>query len=316
MEWVETTAKTVEAAKEMALDRLGVAADEADFEVLEEPRGGLFGRVRGEARVRARIRPTAVRPKQDRRRDRKDKVVKGKADKAGKTPNGDESASNAAERLESSENFEPDAVPDVEQSVKVVRGAERGAPRATSGDRRSERDGRRPKVNGDSRPEQTKEHDMDETTATPEQVGEAAVAFMAGLADAFGATSTTTLAIDGDELDVRTTGTDLGVLVGPGGRTLNAIQDLVRVAAQRRLGDHETRLRIDVAGYREKRKGALEQFAQSVAAQVMESGKARALEPMSSADRKVVHDAIGEIEGVVSRSDGEDPSRRVVIAPA
>ena len=53
MEWVETTAKTVDAAKDAALDRLGVAADEAEFEVLEEPRPGLFGRTRGEARVRA-----------------------------------------------------------------------------------------------------------------------------------------------------------------------------------------------------------------------------------------------------------------------
>jgi spoIIIJ-associated protein len=307
MEWVETTAKTVEAAKELALDRLGVAADEADFEVLEEPRGGLFGRVRGEARVRARIRPTAVRPKQDRRRDRKsDKVVKGKADKLA---TGDDSVHDVADvSPASSESSDTDG---------DGKGAEGESSKATAGTRRGERDVRRTsKGNGDNRPKQTKEHNMDEPTATPEQVGEAAVAFMSGLADAFGATSTTTLAIDGDELDVKVTGTDLGVLVGPGGRTLNAIQDLVRVAAQRRLGDHETRLRIDVAGYREKRKGALEQFAQTVAAQVVESGQARALEPMSSADRKVVHDAIGEIDGVVSRSDGEDPSRRVVIAPA
>ena len=68
MEWVETTAKTVDAAKDAALDRLGVAADEAEFEVLEEPRPGLFGRTRGEARVRARVKPAQVRPKQERRR--------------------------------------------------------------------------------------------------------------------------------------------------------------------------------------------------------------------------------------------------------
>ena len=67
MEWVETVAKTLAEAREMALDRLGVGEDDAEFEVLEEPKAGLFGRVRGEARVRARVRPTAVRPKQDRR---------------------------------------------------------------------------------------------------------------------------------------------------------------------------------------------------------------------------------------------------------
>src|SRR3954452_17945330 len=67
MEWVETTARTVEEAKERALDQLGVVADEADFEVLAEPKQGLFGRVRGEARVRARVRPAPVRPKQGQR---------------------------------------------------------------------------------------------------------------------------------------------------------------------------------------------------------------------------------------------------------
>ena len=95
-----------------------------------------------------------------------------------------------------------------------------------------------------------------------------------------------------------------------------AIQDLARVAAQRRLGDHETRLRIDVAGYREKRRGALERFAREVADLVKESGVARSLEPMPSSDRKVIHDTLATIDGVVSRSEGEDPNRRIIVSPA
>src|SRR5688572_33229908 len=71
MEWVETTGKSIEEAKERALDQLGVADDDAEFEVLETPRNGLFGLVRGEARVRARVRPTAARPKNERRRGAK-----------------------------------------------------------------------------------------------------------------------------------------------------------------------------------------------------------------------------------------------------
>src|SRR3954470_19195813 len=66
MEWVETTGKTVDEAKEAALDQLGVHEDDAEFEVVEEPRTGLFGRTRGEARVRARVRPTRPRPKTER----------------------------------------------------------------------------------------------------------------------------------------------------------------------------------------------------------------------------------------------------------
>ena len=70
MEWVEVTAKTVEEAKEMALDQLGVDESDAEFEVLEEAKAGLFGLLRSQARVRARVVPTAARPKQE-RRDRK-----------------------------------------------------------------------------------------------------------------------------------------------------------------------------------------------------------------------------------------------------
>ena len=110
-------------------------------------------------------------------------------------------------------------------------------------------------------------------------------------------------------------GSELGLLVGPGGRTLNAVQDLARVAAQRKLGDHETRLRVDVAGYRERREAALAGFARNVAEQVIASGAPRSLEPMTSADRKVVHDVLNDIEGVSSRSVGDDPDRRIIIDP-
>ncbi len=68
MEWVEVTGKTIEEAKEAALDQLGVDETDAEFEVVEVPKGGLFGRLRSEARVRARVLPTAPRPKVDRRR--------------------------------------------------------------------------------------------------------------------------------------------------------------------------------------------------------------------------------------------------------
>ena len=153
-------------------------------------------------------------------------------------------------------------------------------------------------------------------TVDPTEVGEAAIEFMTGLAAAFGSNATATLHVEGSELDVRVDGDDLGLLIGPGGRTLMAVQDLARVAAQRRLGDHDTRLRVDVAGYRERRRAALERFAVAVAHEVRETGHTKALEPMASADRKVVHDSIHDIDGVASHSDGEEPRRRVVITPA
>src|SRR2546423_12982399 len=78
MEWVEVTGRTIEGAKEAALDQLGVDEEEAEFEILEEPKAGLFGRLRSEARVRARVMPTAPRPKVERRERRRPR--KGRTD--------------------------------------------------------------------------------------------------------------------------------------------------------------------------------------------------------------------------------------------
>lgn len=151
-----------------------------------------------------------------------------------------------------------------------------------------------------------------------EDVRAAAEGFARGLVDAFGLDATTSSQVDGTEIEVRidAAGDGLGLLIGPSGRTLLAIQDLARVAAQRRLGDHETRLRVDVAGYRDKRRAALERFAQEVAELVRASGVPRSLEPMPSSDRKVIHDTLTTIDGVVSRSEGEDPYRRIIVSPA
>jgi len=152
--------------------------------------------------------------------------------------------------------------------------------------------------------------------ADPAEVAAQAEKFLVGLATAFGTSGTASRSIEGDEIEVNLDGSDLGLLVGPRGSTLQAVQDLTRVVAQRRLGDHDTRLRVDVGGYRERRAAALGAFAMKMADEVVSSGVARVLEPMSSADRKVIHDALTDVAGIETRSEGDDPHRRVVIAPA
>lgn len=260
MEWVETTGETLEEAKEAALDQLGVAEDDAEFEIIDEPKQGLFGRTRGEARVRARVKPSAPRGKTE-RRPRREKEQTG----------------------------------------------ERREPRQRND---------RPRTERAERPEREPRPPREKVDVDPAVVGQAASEFLTGLVEAFGTTGTVSVNREDGEIEVRVEGADLGLLVGPGGATLLAIQDLTRVASQRRLGDQDTRLRIDIAGYRERRREALSRFATKVADEVKETGSARMLEPMSSADRKIVHDTLVEYEGVSTRSEGEDPRRRVVVEPA
>ncbi|NQY57563.1 MAG: Jag N-terminal domain-containing protein [Ilumatobacteraceae bacterium] len=295
MEWVETTAKSLDEAREQALDQLGVGIDDAEFEVLEEPKQGLFGRTRGTARLRARVRPTPVRPKQDRRRRRNDRGRNGKQDAA-------------QQATKQSTNQSKGRQAQTEQSNKQTTNQQKQG----GGKRQSaSRTNTEPKVVAMSNDQQSPADDR--PAVSPDEVGAAAVRFVDGLTEAFGVDATSTLQIDGTELDVAVSGAELGLLVGPGGRTLNAVQDLARVASQRRLGDHDTRLRIDVAGYRARREEALERFARDVAGQVRSSGVARSLEPMTSADRKVIHDVLNDEDGVQSRSEGEDPQRRIVV---
>jgi spoIIIJ-associated protein len=86
---------------------------------------------------------------------------------------------------------------------------------------------------------------------------------------------------------------------------------------QRRfVGQAHARVRVDVAGYRQRRKEALERFTRTVADEVLSTGRAKVLDPMMASDRKVVHDVANEIEGVRTVSEGEEPARRVIIQPA
>lgn len=281
MDWVETTGRTIEEAKNAALEMLGVDVDDAEFEIIEEPKPGLFGRTRGEARVRARVRPTQVRPKTE-RRDRRRR-------EGGRSEGGRENG-----RSEGNRNG----------------GEKRNGSRGQGGGERKPRPEREARPPREPREERPKGDPVD-----PAVVGAQAVSFLEGLTAAFGLSGKVVLVREDEEMEVQVNGEDLGLLVGPKGNTLLALQDLTRVVAQRRLGDHDTRLRVDVAGYRERRRDALSRFATKVANDVIETGKPRMLEPMASADRKVVHDTLAEIDGVTTRSRGEDPYRQIVVEP-
>ena len=261
MEWVEVTGKTVEEAKDAALDQLGVDEAEAEFEILEEPKAGLFGRLRAEARVRARVLPSTPRPKVERRerrrsrRPREREAGQGEAREAREAPVGD------VGELETDGNL-----------------------------------------------------DLEDDDGADEV--EVAEAFLTGLLETFG----TPYTLDRRELEegaveLSVQGEGLGLLIGPRGQTLGAVQELTRTVVQRKSRGRASRVTVDVAGYRQARRQALERFATDVADQVRASGVPRVLEPMPPADRKVVHDAVNPLDGVTTSSEGEEPRRRVIITP-
>ena len=148
--------------------------------------------------------------------------------------------------------------------------------------------------------------------ATPEEIAETAKDFVAGLLESIGLSAEVTSTVEDESATIDVSGEDLGVLIGRRGQTLDALQELARTAVQRRLRSR-VRLMVDVEGYRARRRDTLAEYARSIADRAKERGTEIELEPMSSWDRKIVHDAVSEIEGVSSFSEGVDPNRKVVI---
>ncbi len=346
MEWVETTGQSVELAKEAALDRLGVDRSEAEFEVLEEAQTGWFGRVKAEARVRARVTPTTPRPKQE-RRDRGNKKGGNRNNQRNKKRGGNNSGNNSGDTGNSGGGNRGGGKAAAAAGAAAVGGAgvaaaatsgtdagnsspqpdgnansnaNGGDTASTSGDTSATEDGGRNRNNRNNKQSggKGKNNVQNESDMSVPDQAEVAKTFMEGLVEHMGLTGTVGIeSVLEDEATVQVSGENVGLLVGPGGRTLNSLQELSRTVIQRHAGGSPAgRIRIDVGGYRARRKEALENFVGTIAAKVVETGKAQALEPMGSADRKIAHDAANDIAGVSTISEGEDPRRRVVIVPA
>lgn len=110
-------------------------------------------------------------------------------------------------------------------------------------------------------------------------------------------------------------GEDLEKLVGEQGAVLEALQELTRLAVQQETGVR-SRLMVDVAGWRADRRAELRELGRSGAEKALEGNERVPMQPMSPFERKVVHDAVAEVDGVTSESEGEEPKRHVVVVPS
>lgn len=123
------------------------------------------------------------------------------------------------------------------------------------------------------------------------------------------------LDVEGDRAVVSIDGgKDLSKLVGHSGEVLDALQELTRLAVQQATGVR-SRLMLDVAGWRAKRREDLSALGAAAAKRVLDTGAPEQLAPMTPFERKIVHDAVAAIEGVASESEGVEPNRRVVVIP-
>ena len=143
---------------------------------------------------------------------------------------------------------------------------------------------------------------------------EVAADYLEGLLDILDLDGDIDELVVGDRPQVEVVGDELADLVGQKGQTLEALQELCRLAVYRKLGEH-SRLMLDIGGYRAGRRKKLAELAEKTARKVLESGNSVKLDPMSAFERKCVHDVINATDGVKSESEGAEPRRRVVVKP-
>lgn len=152
-------------------------------------------------------------------------------------------------------------------------------------------------------------------TVTPEELdeeAEAAADLLEGLLDAMDLPGDLRIHVQEAHAEVEIVGVGEGVLIGRRGQTLEAVQDLVRTAMQRRF-ERRSRVLVDVDGYRARRMEKLYERADEAIQEVLDTGEPQRLEPMDSIERRLIHQRVASHEGVVSRSHGREPARRIEI---
>ena len=304
MEWIETTGSTVDEAKDRALDRLGIAEDDMQFEIIEEGSNSLFRLKRKEARLRARVKPVNTKPKFDRRQRNKKQVRGGKNTNGSGNSKNDNSRKTAKKdnpRESNKKTFnnnktDKDAANTRKKRDTDIKSTKKGSSKTDSEARKADK-------------ETVKKNKMN-----LEEQAEITEDFVSGLLERMGLQARVVSSIEDNRAVVQAQGLNLGLAIGPRGETVRAITQLSHTMIQRLSdGEAEGKLTVDIGGYRERRRTFLAEFAVNQANEVLEDGNPIALDPMNASDRKVVHDAVSDVEGVATRSEGSDYDRHVVI---
>lgn len=277
MEYVEVRGKSVEVAVEAALEELGIERDRADIEVIQEPEKGFLGMGGRDAVVRVKAQAQQKRRRRRRRGGEGDDRPKGPAN------------SNRGGRDRQPPRHSPEKKPS-------------NQPRSTTEPKKRRDDG----AKTDRPVKEENQVSIEEQTPVVES-------FLKGLVDAFGLEGSVDVTTEEDVIVATVSGPQTEAMVGPRGSTIEAIHELTKTVLQRQT-QASARVRLDIAGYGERRRQALAIYADQLIDQVLREGGEVMLEPMSAGDRKTIHDAVAQRPGVRSYSEGEAPQRFVVIA--
>lgn len=276
---IEVRARTVDLAVEAAMQELGVDdREQLAVEVISEPVKGFLGLGGQDAVVRVKKRPATKRRGG---RGKTQKPERKSPEQRSKSGNGRRGSSKSG------------------KNGPRQKGKTSGSSAGAAGKHE-----RKEKKVSDDRP-----------ILPVEEQAEIARDFLEGLVEAFNLEGEVNAKVEDDVIVADVSGEQTEALVGVRGTVRSAIHELTRTVLQRHAQD-TARLRLDIAGYAERRRQALSIYAEQLMDQLEAEGGEIMLEPMSPADRKVIHDVAASREGVTSYSEGEAPKRYVVLSKA
>lgn len=271
--------KKMEQAKKLAVEQFGVSEDFIVFRVLEEKKG-FFGKMKVEAIYEESVSPKTAEPS---KRETKAPSIIEMDDIFAEKSNLEDTKEEVNSK---SEDLKKTAVKEEKISLETA------------------------EENGESTYTEAKELSDDEL---PDNL-KAAKTYITAIYEKMGVNVNVAVSIieNGILMNV-TSESKSGIIIGRRGETLDSIQYLASIIANRGIEEYN-RIMLDSNGYRVKRRKTLEQLAEKIAKNVLRSGRSTTLEPMNPYERRIIHSKIAEIDGVVSHSVGEDPYRKVVVA--
>ncbi|MBO5164229.1 MAG: Jag N-terminal domain-containing protein [Ruminococcus sp.] len=318
------TAKTVDEAKAMAVRKFGKKAGEIKFEVLEEGKKGFFGIGQTDAKVRATYVAAVPKPevkKEAPKTEEAPKKVEVKAvSKSEEAPKKVEVKA-VSKSEEAPKKVEVKAVPKSEEApkkveVKTVSKSEEAPKKVeVKAVSKSEEAAEIKEVPAN---EEEKDFSLEEFTLIEDEAlvnpkVKIARDYITSILNAMNVDASFKVYQNETGAVINIESNNNGTIIGRRGETLDSIQYLCSIIANK--GDKDYfRITIDCLGYRSKRKETLEQLAAKVARTVIRTGRSQQLEPMNPYERRVIHSAVSEIEGVSSRSVGEEPYRKIIIS--
>ena len=284
MEYIEITGKTVDEAITNATIKLSVTSDKLEYEVVDKGSNGFLGINRRPAVIKVRIadaqdefeqvvKEAVAAPKQESKPFKKTEVKKVDT----------QAPKNEFKRA--SENVKP---VNTEKPLQVK-----------------------------STPAQKPEDNMDKTSKRPvagDNMEPAIKKFLGDVLKAMDMEAEVKVVIDENEgsVDIELVGENMGVLIGKRGQTLDSLQYLVSLVANKEA-DGYFRVKLDAENYRARRKETLESLAKNIAYKVKRTRKPVSLEPMNPYERRIIHSALQNDKYVSTRSEGEEPFRHVVV---